>query len=112
MPLDRMGEMLDDTIWVARCDEMVPHLEMKYVSDRFDRASLARRIPARIGDGEVPIRPIELQIAYTLWMGSRTDLEDAHHLYTLFGESLSIDELESWVQDLGVPDAYERLKRA
>lgn len=112
MPLDRMHEMLDDNIWIARADEMVPHLEMKYVSDRFDRASLTHRIPARIGDSEVPIGPIELQIAYKLWMGSRTDFEDAHHLYTLFEESLSMDELEAWVQDLGARKAYEQLKRA
>ena len=112
MPLERMGELLDDNIWVARSGEMVPHLEIKYVSDRFDRASLSNRISARIGGAEVPIGPIELQIAYKLWMGARTDFEDAHHLYSLFEETLSIHELESWVKDLGVTEEYERLRRA
>jgi len=55
---------------VARADEIVPRLEVKFVSDRFDRASLENRIPARLTEVEetLPIGPLELQIAYKLWM--------------------------------------------
>lgn len=112
MPLDRMNEMLEDNIWVARDGEMVPHLEVKFVDDRFDRASLDHRIVARIAEAELPVGPLELQIAYKLWMGSETDFEDAVHLYTLFEESLSMADLEEWVRDLDVEDEYERLGRA
>ncbi len=112
MPLHRMEEMLEDNIWVAVDGEMVPHLEVKFVTDRFDRASLQNRITAHIGGTELPIGPLELQIPYKLWMGSKTDYEDAVHLFTLFEESLSIVELEHWVHELGVMEEYERLKRA
>lgn len=112
MPLDRMSEMLEDNIWVARDGEMVPHLEVKFVDDRFDRNSLENRITARIAGAELPIGPLELQIAYKLWMGSETDFEDAVHLYALFEESLRTADLEEWVSELGVEDAYERLQRA
>ncbi|GAB6878787.1 hypothetical protein JCM17823_10610 [Halorubrum gandharaense] len=44
-------------------------------------------------------------------IGARKDLEDAAHLYTLFGESLSTRRLEQWVDALDVHDAYERLTR-
>lgn len=114
MPLEEMAEMLsgNDNIWIARDDEVIPHLEVKYPSDEFDRASLENSITARIGDAAVPIGPLELQIAYKLYLGTQKDFEDAIHLYTLFGESLRTNELETWVTKLGVEDEYERLERA
>lgn len=114
MPLNSMYEMLanDDNIWVAPKDQITPHLEVKFVDDEFDRASLNNAITARIGDESIPIGPLELQIAYKLNLGTRTDIEDAVHLYTIFEEGLSIPRLEQWVARLDVKDEYERLKHA
>jgi hypothetical protein len=114
MPLPSMYEMLDngDNIWVAPEDQITPHLEVKFVRDEFDRASLENALTARIGDTTVPIGPLELQITYKLHLGSKTDIEDAVHIYTLLGESLSAARLEDWATRLGVEGEYERLKRA
>lgn len=112
MPLHRMDEMLEDNIWIARDGEMVPHLEAKFVDDEYDRASLENSITARIaGEAEIPIGPIELGIAYKLYLGSRTDFEDAVHLYLSFEETLSTPQLETYVTRLEVEEEYERLKR-
>jgi len=114
MPLDSMEEMLEDNIWVARDGEMVPHLEAKFVSDEYDRASLENRITAKLisVNEELPIGPLELQIAYKLYLGTPKDFEDALHLHSLFEESLSTPALERWVTNLGVEGDYERLKQA
>ncbi|PSP92527.1 hypothetical protein BRC91_12985 [Halobacteriales archaeon QS_4_62_28] len=114
MPLSSMYEMLDngDNIWVAPDDQITPHLEVKFARDEFDRASLQNAITARIGDDAISIGPLELQIAYKLHLNAQKDIEDAVHLYTLFGESLSVPCLEEWVTRLDVEDEYERLKRA
>ncbi|WP_276259553.1 hypothetical protein [Haloglomus litoreum] len=114
MPLSSMYEMLSngDNIWVAPEDQVTPHLEVKFVRDEFDRASLENAITARIGGETIPIGPLELQIAYKLHLGAQKDIEDAVHLYTLFEQSLSVARLEEWVTRLGVEDEYERLKRA
>jgi hypothetical protein len=114
MPLTSTYEMLDggDNIWVAPADQITPHLEVKFVRDEFDRASLENAIAASIDEATIPIGPFELQIAYKLHLGARTDIEDAVHLYTLFEESLSVARLEDWVTRLGVTEEYERLKRA
>ncbi|WP_327051936.1 hypothetical protein [Halomicrococcus gelatinilyticus] len=113
MPLDDMYTMLSngDNIWVAPEGEVIPHLEVKFVDDEFDRASLKNSITAEIGDVAIPIGPLELQIAYKLYLSDKTSFEDAVHLYTLFGESLRRSELERWVTRLSVEDEYERLKR-
>lgn len=111
MPLSEMYDNLANgtNIWVAPDGEMTPHVEMKFPGDEFDEASLRNAIDAHVGDATVPIGPVELQIAYKLALGGRTDLEDAAHLYTVFGESLSTDRLETWVERLDVEDRYERL---
>lgn len=111
MPLSDMYEMLSngDQIWIARDGEVAPHLEAKHVTDRFDRASLTGAISARIAGNPLPIGPLELQIAYKLYLGTDTDFEDAVHLYTLFEETLSTPALEQWVENLGVRTDYDRL---
>ncbi|GAD52501.1 hypothetical protein MBEHAL_1261 [Halarchaeum acidiphilum MH1-52-1] len=101
-----------DNIWVAPDGQATPHLEVKFARDEFDWASLENAITARIGDETVPIGPLELQIAYKLYLGAEKDLEDAVHLYTMFEESLSVGRLEEWVSRLDVTEEYERLKRA
>jgi hypothetical protein len=114
MPLSEMyGNLSNETnIWVAPDGEMTPHLEVKFPSDEFDDASLANAVDAHVGGHTVPIGPLELQIAYKLSLGGRTDLEDAAHLYTVFGETLSRDRLETWVERLDVEERYERLTNA
>lgn len=114
MPLDSMDEMLDDNIWVARDGEMVPRLEVKYGSDEYDRSSLKNRITAKLTsvDAALPVRPLELQIAYKLHLDTPKDFEDAIHFYSLFEESLSTPRLEQWITKLGVEEDYERLKHA
>ncbi|MFC6974534.1 hypothetical protein ACFQL1_07330 [Halomicroarcula sp. GCM10025709] len=109
-----MYEMLEngDNIWVAPDDEITPHIEVKFVRDEFDRASLANSIQARIGEATIPISPLELQIAYKLHLGTQKDVEDAVHLYALFEKSLSAPQLETWVTRLDVESEYERLKRS
>lgn len=114
MPLSNAYELLSngDNVWVARDGEMAPHLELKFVDDDFDRASLENAITARIEDAALPIGPLELQIAYKLYLEARKDFEDAVHLYTMFEENLSTEELQTWVRKLGVENDYDRLERA
>ena len=112
MPLEEMyGNLSAGTnTWVAPDGQTTPHLEVSFPTDRYDRASLEKALAAQIGGHELPIGQLELQIAYKLHLGTRTDFEDAAHLYVLFRESLSEPALERWVEDLEVEGAYERLR--
>ncbi|WP_254533431.1 hypothetical protein [Natrinema gelatinilyticum] len=111
MPLESMyGNLSEGTnIWIAPDEQMTPHLEVKFPTDEFDRASISNAIEAQIGDATIPIGPLELQIAYKLYLGGQKDLEDAAHLYTLFGETLRETELKHWTTELDVHNKYERL---
>jgi hypothetical protein len=114
MPLSEThGNLSNGTnIWIAPDGEMTPHLDVKFPSDEFDDASLANAVDAHVGGHTIPIGPLELQIAYKLSLGGRTDLEDAAHLYTVFGETLSRARLETWVERLDVEERYARLTNA
>lgn len=114
MPLSSMFDSLQngDNIWVAPDEQLTPHLEVKFARDEFDRASIRNGITAEIDATQIPIGPLELQIAYKLSLGARTDIEDAVHLYTLFEADLRETTLEKWVHKLDVEDAYEQLKQA
>jgi len=50
----------------------------------------------------IKIAPLELQIAYKLYLGSEKDLGDAVFLYTLFRKALNHQELHKWLSTLGV----------
>ena len=112
MPLDSMSELLEDNIWIAPEGEMIPHIELKFATDEYDRASLQNSIVAELRaiDIDVPVGPLELQVAYKLHLGTQKDFEDAVHLHSLFEENLSTVELERWVETLGVEDMYDRLR--
>lgn len=112
MPLDEAYAMLSngDPIWVAPRDQVIPHIECKFVRDDIDQASLANPIPARIGGTTIPIGPLEIAIAYKLYLGSEKDFEDALHLFTVFTERLRRPELERWVEELGVERQYDELR--
>ncbi len=113
MPLSSMFDSLQngDNIWIAPENQITPHLEVKFARDEFDHASIANSINANVGNNTIPIGPLELQIAYKLYLGARTDIEDAVHFYTLFEDTLRFEELEKWVSKLGVVDAYEQVKQ-
>jgi hypothetical protein len=112
MPLSDLHATLSGgaNLRVARQEAVIPNVELSYAGDEFDRASLRNAMTARIADAEIPIGPPELGIAYKLYLGTRTDFEDALHLHTMFEESLSTADLEEWVRKLGVEEEYDRLE--
>lgn len=111
MPLSDLGGTLaaGSNVRVARDGEVIPNVELSYARDEFDLASIEEAIVARIDGAELPIGPLELQIAYKLYLGSQKDFEDAMHLFTMFEESLNTSALERWVRKLDVEETYDGL---
>ena len=54
------------------------------------------------------ISPIELQIAYKLFLGSEKDIEDARHLYRLFKENLDQKLLMEFLLKLDKKGRFNR----
>ena len=119
MPLDEMYSMLSagSRIRIAKEGEMYPNFETWFVSNDVEREALSNPLTVTFDEGQIEISPLELQIAYKLRLAqaadslSGKDFEDALHLYLTFEERFNTEQLETYVNELGVEDYYAELKR-
>jgi len=119
MPLDEMYSMLSEgsRIRIAEEGEMYPNFETWFVSNDVEREALSNPLTVTFDEGQIEISPLELQIAYKLRLAqaadslSGKDFEDALHLYLTFEERFNTEQLETYVNELGVEDYYAELKR-
>ncbi|MDT7868858.1 MAG: hypothetical protein RQ839_01590 [Thermoproteus sp.] len=91
---------------------VLPNFEVKPPRSFYQRYALARRVAVSIAGEVLYVSPLELQIAYKLWLGSDKDFEDAVFLYA-FARSKGIlnqEGLEAWARRLGA--SLERLRRS
>ncbi|WP_297506353.1 hypothetical protein [Thermococcus sp.] len=97
-------EMLEEKMGIrmVRKGEIIPNAEIKFPKDSFHEEALKKRIPLRLNDETLYISPIELQIAYKLYLGSDKDIEDAVFLYEMFKDYLNWRALDEYAKRLGV----------
>ena len=97
-------EMLADRLGIrmVRKGGVIPNAEIKFPKDAFHREALEKRIPVRFNGRVIYISPIELQIAYKLYLGTDKDVEDAFFLYELFNEKIDRRMLDDYARKLGV----------
>jgi len=100
----RLYRMLEEGLRVRVAAEgtVIPNVELKFASSQFDAYSLEHRVAVVLGDEHVFIPPIELQIAYKLYLGGEKDVEDAVYLWEIFKEHLDTQLLRKFMKVLGV----------
>lgn len=96
MLVGRMG------IRIARTDQFIPNIELKFLKDDVDQYVLRDRVEVNISDAKVFISPIEIQIAYKLYLGSEKDIEDAIYLFEIFKKDLDQQNLKAWMKKFDV----------
>lgn len=104
---DTVYEMLVEglAVRIAKKGMVIPNIELKFVKNEIDRYSLDNRLRVVLGDNQVFrifISPIELQIAYKLYLGSDKDIEDAIYLWEIFKESINKSELHHFMEKMNV----------
>lgn len=65
---------------------------------------LENRLKILLDDNLLYISPIEIQLAYKLYLGSEKDIMDAAYLYELFQENIIRSEVEYWANYFNVQD--------
>ncbi|VVB60667.1 Uncharacterised protein [uncultured archaeon] len=106
-------EILEDKLSIRIADnkKVIPNLEVKFVKDEIDRYSLDKKIRVEIGDKTLFISPLEMQIAYKLYLSGEKDIEDAYFLFSLFKNSLNKEELKTIIKTLKVEDPAKKYLR-
>ena len=89
----------------------IPNIEFKIIKTDLDKYSFENKIKVILNLGVLLISPLELQIAYKLFLAadgvdeelqSDKDIEDARHLYNLFKEKINKEELLIFIDKLNV----------
>ena len=110
----KVYDMLKDDLAVRFAEEgkAIPNFEVRFASDEFERDALENKIKVELDNKTLYISPIELQIAYKLYLGSEKDLEDALHLYQLFVDKIDKEMLKEYSEKLSVGDRLDELEKA
>lgn len=95
-------------IRIAEKGKAIPNFELKFAKKDTDFFSLNSPIKVVIKGNEILISPIEIQLAYKLYLGSEKDIEDAVHIYQIFKEKLDRNLLNSMIQKLKVVDEAKK----
>lgn len=94
----------------ARKGEFVPNVEIKFPAVReIDSWVLDKSRQVLLNGKTIRISPIELQIAYKLFLSTDKDIEeDARHLYKLFKEKLDKDMLQGFLKKLDKQGGFNK----
>jgi hypothetical protein len=80
-----------------------PNFEIKFAGKETDFYSLSNAWSVDLGVSQkLRISPMELEIAYKLYLGSEKDFDDAAHLYAVFREVLDKKELKFFLEKLRI----------
>lgn len=100
----------NSAIRIAKKDSISPNIELKPAKNELDEYSLSNATVVEINRRHrIRISPLELQIPYKLYLGSKKDIEDARFLYDLFGEKIDKNKLVYFCERLGVKEKLHYL---
>ncbi len=121
MIINEAYEMLNDfAIRFFKKGYPIPNIEFKMIKRELDRYSFENRIKVIFDEFILFISPLELQIAYKLFLAadgsdeelaSDKNIEDAKHIYTLFKDKINKEELLSFINKLGVINKMRWLEK-
>lgn len=113
----KIDEALDilkeSAIRFARKNKPLPNMEFKIMKNDIERYSYENKLKVILKLGEIFISPLEMQIAYKLFLGRKgneKDIEDAKHIYNLFLEKINKKELIRLINELNVEKEFELIK--
>ncbi len=80
-----------------------PNFEIKFASKETDYYSLKNALTVDFGEaGRIKIAPLELGIAYKLYLGSEKDFADAKHLFITLKEIIGMEKLKVILGELKI----------
>ncbi len=80
----------------------VPNVEFKFAKTALQALSVATRVPVLANGSQLYIGPLEIQIAYKVWLRTPKDLEDARWIWRIAGGHLDEAEVRRAATKLGL----------
>ncbi len=80
-----------------------PNFELKFVKKPLDIHTMDNKMKVTFnGKYSIYMSPVELQMAFKLWLGSDKDYEDARYIYNIFKRYMDIKKLNGFISELHV----------
>jgi len=101
----------ETSIRFSEKNKFIPNIELKFPSKEsyeIDLYSLNERIEVILNNNPILISPIEMQIAFKFFLGSRKDIEDAIYLYEIFKNNINLALLNTFIKKLKVERVSKR----
>lgn len=93
----------------AKKDTFIPNMEIKNPKDKLDIWSIRNRKEIKLNkQHSIFISPLELQIAYKLYLGGEKDIEDAKYIYNQFKNNLDNKLLDYFLVELKVMSIFRK----
>jgi hypothetical protein len=104
-PIDAYNAFLKNhhVLRFAKKLNLVPDFKIKIVKDEIDRCTLKYRKKIILGERNLFISPLEMQISYNLFQGSEKNIDDARFLYKLSKEKLNMILMDRFLNELNIP---------
>ena len=109
-PEEAFNMLNEYAIRFSKKSRPVPNIEFKTIKNELSRFAYENKVKVLINSKELFISPLELQIAYKLFLGSEKDIEDARHLYSLFKGKINKEELDYSLVKLNVKEKKKFLE--
>lgn len=94
----------DSALRFHKKGEFIPNIELKFTKNEIDDFTLENRVEIVLNKSHrIFFPPMEMQVAYKLYLGSEKDIEDSRFLYGLFGDKLDKEMLRNALRMLDVP---------
>lgn len=105
-PVDAYNAYLKNyhSVSISKKESQLPYLKLKIIKNEIDRYVLKYRKIIRLGDGQLYISPVEVEISYNLSRGREKEIESARFLYHLFNENLDKVLLDRYLKEFKIPD--------
>ncbi len=92
----------DNAIRFARKGKYMPNMEVKFPKAELDKWALQDRRKVILNKMPLFISPIELQLAYKLFLGTEKDIEDARYLNNIFKTKIDAARLDWFNRKLNI----------
>jgi len=83
-------------------NSFIPNIEIKFIKNESDEYSFNHRLELIINGETFWISPIEIQVAYKLWLGSEKDIEDAFFIREVCKNHIDEELLKEFCVSFGV----------
>jgi predicted nucleotidyltransferase len=101
---DDAYDLIEDgsSLRMIKGDALFPNFEIKLPRSSIANICMSERIKIIVNGHAINASPLELQIAYKLYLGGEKDFDDARHIYRVLDRMLDQDKFKYYLKEMHI----------